>query len=576
MFDGRSSGHGLVKQGTGKLLLQTGTFRFDGGTRVEAGNLHINSVATLASDVFVGEGGALSVWGTVTGDVDNRGAVDIGGTIDGNLANQGHVQLHGNYWFDELPARVTGDYLHADGATLGAVLGNLEGGYLSVTGRAEIQGGTLGLSTYSDAWGPYPLPDAPSSHLVLHADGGVFGEFDEWIASGYLFITGTLRYLPNDVYFDATSLSAQSVMQGSAAADAITLASAGRFDAALGNRGAASMPRDLALLTPTQQRFLRSAAMIQRIGSMEQALRTFDSLSGHGHLAVVDATMAHALRAAPTLSVHAQGTRGRTGAWNSAPEMVSLHGGAFTQGPTSGYDVQLANGLRLGSSVAYTNSQLDMDRSGGFAHASAPQFNVYLHRARPDGWHATGTLGYSHQRLALERPIDLGIARGTAHAERTLDTTYAYAEGGREFAAAGGTLSPFAAVHATTVRGGAFAEAGSTGFELVGQASRHLRGGGDVGVRYTRQWQWNAGERWVRMDVAARQRQWFAVEDDFQAAFAGAPDLVFDVAGMPVPRSEFGWNWTLTGGATDRLAWMFRYEQREADRGLAMGLAVGF
>ena len=87
-------------------------------------------------------------------------------------------------------------------------------------------------------------------------------------------------------------------------------------------------------------------------------------------------------------------------------------------------------------------------------------------------------------------------------------------------------------------------------FELVGQASRHLRGGGDLGVRYTRQWQWDAGERWVRMDVAARQRQWFAVEDEFQAAFAGAPDVVFDVRGMPVPRSEFGWNWTLTGGAT--------------------------
>ena len=126
------------------------------------------------------------------------------------------------------------------------------------------------------------------------------------------------------------------------------------------------------------------------------------------------------------------------------------------------------------------------------------------------------------------------------------------------------------------MRGDAFTETGDTGFELIGQASRHLRGGGDIGARYTRDWQWRGGDRWMRMDLAARYRHLFAVSDDLQAAFAGTPELMFDIGGLPVARNERALSWTLTGGANDRLAWMMRYEALEEDQALALGLSWAF
>jgi hypothetical protein len=574
MWNGRTSDYALDKRGEGSLTLQDGTFHFDGGTTVEAGRLVVNTVARLESDTRVQTGGTLEIYGTLAGDIDNRGTTKQGGTVEGNVANRGEMQIAGSIWVDApVNVVITGNYLHARNATLGVLLGTLDG--LTVKGRADIEGGVLQVGVYTDAWGPYPLPATPSTKLVLHADGGVFGSFDEW-TSPSLFITGALRYRTNDVFFDATSVSAQAVMQHANAGDALTLQAAGRFDAALGARGAAAMPRDAAALTPTQQQFLRNAAAIQRIGDLRQAMRTFDSLSGHGHIAAAEASMTHALRAAPTLSQHAARPMATTGAWTAAPDTTSLRGGTFSQGRTHGYDIAFNNGLVIGSSVAWTAANLDMDREGGVAHGEAPQWNLYVHGARPDGWHATGTVGYSHQRLALDRPIDLGVAIRTAHAERTFDLAYAYAEGGRDFAAGGGTFTPFAALHATTMHGDAFMETGDTGFELVGQASRHLRGGGDVGVRYTRDWQWRGGDRWMRMDLAARQRHLLAVHDDLQAAFAGTPEIVFNVGGLPVARNERAWSWTLTGGANDRLAWLLRYEAAEDDQALALGLSCAF
>jgi autotransporter-associated beta strand protein len=566
MLDGRTSDYALRKQGAGDLRLETGTYRYGAGTTVEAGRLVINSVARLESNTRVEAGATLEVWGVHTGDIDIRGSVTQSAMVEGNVANHGQLNVDGSIW-EPLEVIITGDYLQARNATLAVILGTQPGG-LTVKGRADIEGGVLRLGNYTDAWGPYPLPATPSTHRVLHADGGVFGTFDEWTSS--LFITGALRYLTNDIYFDATSISAQAVMKTANAGDALTLQTAGRYDAAL------AVPRNTAALTQTQQQFLQNAAAIQRIDNFAQAMRTFDSLSGHGHIAAAEATMTQAFRTAPTLSQHAANGIAKSGAWTAAPDTMSLQGGTFSQGRTYGYDIAFNNGLVMGSSVAWTTANLDMDREGGRAHGDAPQWNLYLHRARPDGWHTTGTVGYSHQRLAMDRPIDLGIAVRTAHAERTFDLAYAYAEGGRDFTVGGGRLTPFAALHATTMRGDAFTETGDTGFELIGQASQHVRSGGDIGARYTRDWQWRGGDRWMRMDLAARYRHLFAVSDDLQAAFAGAPELMFDIGGLPVARNERAWSWTLTGGANDRLAWMMRYEALEDDQALALGLSWAF
>src|SRR5688572_13148853 len=93
MHDGRTSDHALIKQGVGRLRLETGVFRFDGGTRVDSGALVVSQGAQLVSDTLVQPGAELHVWGELVGDVDNRGFTTLVLSVDGNFVNRGELYL---------------------------------------------------------------------------------------------------------------------------------------------------------------------------------------------------------------------------------------------------------------------------------------------------------------------------------------------------------------------------------------------------------------------------------------------------------------------------------------------------
>jgi uncharacterized protein with beta-barrel porin domain len=420
----------------------------------------------------------------------------------------------------------------------------------------------------------YPIPETPFSVHALHADGGVTGTFDEWSAP-MLFVEGELRYEPNDVFFDATSVSAQSVMAEAGIRDSLTLDTAQRFDQLLQVTGAAKGTFDPRALSQAQDRLLRSAAIVQRIDNYAQALRTFDSLSGSGHVAAVDAYMQNALQAAPTIAAHIDATpRGANGAWSAQPATFAVGGGTFQQTPTLGYDLQLAGGTRVGSSVGWSESTLDLARAGGVAQSRAPQFNVYVHHAFARGY-ATGMMGFSRQAMDLERTIDLGGTAQLAHTRRDVDTAFGYLESGRTMAFGGGRITPFAAAHWSQARAGAFSEQGVTGFELVGDASMHQRVGSDIGARWTRDWNWMSGH-WLRLDAGMRHRHLFQASDDAQVSYAGAPGWMFDLHGAPVDRDAQMYSLGLVGGRDARWAWSLRFDSYAEDRAMSFAFGRGF
>jgi len=212
MIGGRQSDYALsVRRGELDLVPSTssGDFRFSGGTTVEGDTmLKVTYGSNLHSNVIVQLAGRLEL-GAMIGDATNHGTIVLWRRLVGNVVNDGILTPGSSIYDDDVStswARIDGVFSQSPASTLDAVIGATSGGFVSVAGRADVDG-TLRLVPYSDDWGPYPLPAAPLTVHVLHADGGVFGRFSTWTSPG-LVITGNLRYVDNDIFFDVTSISA--------------------------------------------------------------------------------------------------------------------------------------------------------------------------------------------------------------------------------------------------------------------------------------------------------------------------------------------------------------------------------
>jgi hypothetical protein len=222
VIGGRESDYALsVRQGELDMVARTASplsppaaaaieFRFSGGTTVEHGaSLRVDYFSSLHSDVVVQSAGYLQLSGAMTGNSTNMGTMLLGSkTMVGSVLNDG-ILTPASSKYDDPPGttqtRIEGTLSQSSAGTLDAVLGATSGGFVSLTGRADVDG-TLRLAAYNDAWGPYPLPTAPFTVHVLHADGGIFGRFAKWTSPG-LLVTGTLRYLGTDILFDVDSIS---------------------------------------------------------------------------------------------------------------------------------------------------------------------------------------------------------------------------------------------------------------------------------------------------------------------------------------------------------------------------------
>lgn len=515
------SGHALVLNGPGELRLD-GAYRFDGGTRVSAGQLRIASASTLESDVRVEAPAHLFVAGRVEGDVTNLGTVQLWERVQGDLDNSGLLLVSGAVYGNT--PRIGGDFQQdADGVFEFALAppGWDSSTPLQVDGRASLDG-TLRLARHDDGWGPYPLPGA-GSHAILHADGGVSGTFAEWTASG-MFIEGAVRYGERDVWFDLVRASASATMQAGPAS-ALVLASAGNLDAALGGAdGFAGTPPPT--LTLAQRQFLASATALLWTPDRLQATRSLESLAGHAHVAMLDALQsqlaggARALDAGlAELAYSPQPVAWSMGVRGAAP-------GATSAGTLGGSAQWLGPRLLVGAMVGTQQASMHFDAGGGRAAGEAPLAGFHAHY-RGEGWHAGAQLAAGRADLRLQRELQIGARGHVVHAQRMVDHLSAHAEAGRTVEALGGTLVPFAAFDYLHLRGDGFAEMGDSGFELVGDAAEDTRLAATLGTRYARQW--STTGRALRLHVEASHR--FDLLDGGQqrAAFRGVPDVHFDL-----------------------------------------------
>lgn len=563
MTGGRQSDHALIVNGGGILHLR-GDYRFSGGTTIEDGATLV-VWDSLTSDVHVASPDPAK-WGT------EWPQLWLGSTLNGNVINDGTLslqQLCGTGIDQCVETRhpvINGDYRQSATGQLQATFG----WPLQINGSATIDGKLVLLG--SGALN-YVLPSAPASVLVLHANKGVMDQFADW-ASYSLFLTGSLRYQANDIYFDATAISVAPAMAAAKAGDAITLQSAAHFDAALGNAGTWANRRGASFST-TQRQFLASAGVIQRLQDYGQAIRTFDSMSGHGYADAAGSLLQQAALPAPELmarvgNLHAGSA---SGSWASRTAMLASGAGAFS-GERAGFDQWLGDRTLLGSSFGWSEGSLRFDRSGGAARDQSPQWDVYVRRNGNGNAYVFGDVGYSRHQLDFNRRIDLGIRRQAAGARQSFDLVRAYVEAGRDFRVGQGRLTPFGAVNYAVLRGTGFTEQGNTGFELIAQPSMYQRFNGIAGLRLGTTWQGNGG-RWTTLNLATGYRRLAYSRDNARAAFTGSPDVTFELIGTP-PRRNSGWlQMSLaTGGA--HWNWLLSYDRQASDQALSLGAKLDF
>jgi outer membrane autotransporter protein len=257
------------------------------------------------------------------------------------------------------------------------------------------------------------------------------------------------------------------------------------------------------------------------------------------------------------------------------PAMVPSGNGTFAHARTTGHDHWLNDRLLLGSSLGWSQGNLQFNRSGGSARSQSPQWNLYLHGNGDNGWYAMGDLGYGRHQLNLDRTIDLGDAERHVSSERKLETLHAYAEAGLGIDFGGGRLTPFAAVAYATSASDGFIEKGSTGFELIGTPSHHQRSTSHAGLRYVRDWRWG-GDRWMQLGFGAHYQYLLDESDDMRAAFTGTPEVGFHLGALPTARSERWVEMNLAGGSGTRWSWLLSYDNRASTKAVSLGVELGF
>ena len=516
--NGLPTAENLIKEGEGWLWLG-GTSTFTESVQINAGMLSLlltsNQPSTLVSDVYINPAGRLDHDGIITGSVFNRGKMVVWNPYnDGVDASYGHPQIGG-------------DYIQDGSATLVVMLNS----DLRIAGDVTLNGGTLEIGL---GWGNASYSLTPQ---ILHADGSITGQFGNVVLPS-VFLSGTVNYGAHDITMTLTPQSASSVMSSAGIGDPVTLTSAANLDAAFAQANAlAALPP--AALTAAQQQFLASARTLQyATGNLAQAASSLDSLSGQAYAGTFSVLLDGADRRG--LVGRLAGLQGPAiaNAWlDSRVHDATLDDAGGMRANVTGDATQVGihqafgDSLVLGIAGGHSDVRVDFDRQGDQSRMQLPSVTAYA-QYRHGAWHATGLLGQARASLSMQRRIDLGSGGiHRAGAEWELDKFGAYVEGGRAFRLGRGHLTPFVGVAHDALHSAAFAEHGDTGFELIARPARAERTAADLGVRLHQDWRWG-GDGWARMDVDATYRHHLQASSDIQAAFAGAPGVLFDLPGM--------------------------------------------
>ena len=250
---------GLVKQGSGTLVLGTGStaLEYTGNTRVQAGTLKV--AGTLRSSVTVDAGARLT------------GAHWLGG----NLSNAGTVAIDQNLGTGSM--EVVGNYVHKPGGVLSMVVGY---GPMAVAGTATLEGGTVNVAGVRSGY------TWQAREYVLTAGGGLSGRFTGLTTGPGVFLNASLGYDANKAWMDITRLDVTATALGLAGITPAALGAAQRVEATFedidGQQGGGG--------GAIADDFIRIAGDFQRTSGSAAAVASLRSLSGEVHATAAAAT----------------------------------------------------------------------------------------------------------------------------------------------------------------------------------------------------------------------------------------------------------------------------------------------
>ncbi|TXN39698.1 autotransporter outer membrane beta-barrel domain-containing protein [Methylobacterium sp. WL30] len=339
-----------------------------------AGTLRMDAADALATNVAVGNGGALYANGTIAGlvTVNDGGLLGGTGTVGGISALSGGTVAPGN---SIGTLTVAGNAAFAAGSVF-QVEANAAGqsDRLAVAGTATLAGGTVQVLA---APGTY---DPRTQYAILTAGGGVAGQF-AGVTANFAFLSPTLRYQANEVDLTLTrndiafATIAQTRNQG-AVANAIQA----------GGPGTGAYDRTIGLTTPEAVGAFRAltgdihasaisaefeTAFFVREAILDRmrwgATPGFAEGADYGRLPAAYAADLPGRRAAPvpvavrTLDPRVFGLWGQ--GFGSFGQARSDGNAASLSRQTSGFvlgaDVRVESGFRLGVAGGYTATSLD-------------------------------------------------------------------------------------------------------------------------------------------------------------------------------------------------------------------------
>lgn len=511
----------VVNMGSGKLVL-SGQDTYTGGTTVQSGVLQVNG--SLGSAVQVNAGGILA---------GNGGVVNANVTSVGTVSTQyGTLGIHG-------------DYL----AQVSAVTIVRAGTPLVVSGASTITGSTLAVDVPTGYV-------AKSSEPMIQSAGGLTGRFGALTVAGGVYLSGTMSYTPTEA---DVSLSREPTVSVAAAAASPAAAniqqSARNIDQAL-----AQADQWTLRATPGHESFLAAAADFQRAPDLAAAAASIDSLSGQIHASSMALTLEQGQIVTRVIADRLADGASDAGAWaqlTASDGAIGRSGYATGNvvggGAVAGADARLGDGVVAGIAVDWNTLRADYDGLAGTSRSNTSGVSLYA-RYDADEVYVDGRVGEDWVRSRVSRRALLGEVGENITTDRDDRLVSAYVESGLRLGDERHAVTPFAGALVSRLDRGAFSEVGANGWGLDAARQTYTQASGLFGVRLDTDWDWSGGHS--RLSASASWQSLFSGEDTrVHAAFVGAPDAVFDVAGVQVPRhmawlgvglttqARHGWSW---------------------------------
>lgn len=555
---------GLIKSGAGSLAFDMLTVnRYAGDTRVLGGTLYVDGELT-DSNVVIGADGTLSGGGTIGRSVDNGGTF----LIDA----QPRPVYGGNYGFV-----IKGDYVQQPNSRISVTID--AGTSLKVLGEAELLGGALNVL------GPASLGNGghyvyQNREVILEADGGLHGEFDELTSAAGVLLQATLGYDSTQVWLDITRLDVTAAAMSMSNITQASLASAQRMEVAF-----AEIDAQQGGAGPITANFIASAGRIQASATEKQALSSLQSLSGELHAAADAASLDNLEASRRALSARFGKLAGQSqlqGDWYQPLGQPGQGGSAFGQFRNDGWLMGSDRPLGANAAVGFAFGANDADGFLGTgydrSHERQTQARFYAGAMRGNGY-ALGQFGVGRYERQLRRKLLLGDSVDGVATDYAGRFTTANLEAGYRFGNANQSLVPYAGIDYVRLDRDGFIENGATGFGLKANGGIAERTLAVTGLRAERAWKTGSGIGLALRGYAEWQRSVSERGLLMDASFVGAESWS-PLYGEGFERSSGLFGVGLDAALSRRASLSFGYDQRfgsfRDDRQWSAKLRYGF